>query len=64
MEVGGRSDVFNASSCLESANLVIALAGVSSLLFASGCGFLSVAATCGSEPGHEVRQGYPLNLSI
>ena len=36
--VGSRSDVFNASICLESANLVIALAGVSSRLFASSWG--------------------------
>ena len=39
--VGGRSDVFNALTCLESANLVIALAGVSSSLFASSWGRFS-----------------------
>ena len=41
LKVGGRSDVFNASTCLESANLVIALAGVSSSLFASSWGRFS-----------------------
>jgi hypothetical protein len=41
---GGRSDVFNASICLESANLVIALAGVSSMLFASSWGRFFLAA--------------------
>ena len=61
---GGRSDAFNASICLESANLVIALAGVSSMLFASSWGRCSFLAAFGSEPRHEVRQGYPLNLSI
>ena len=39
--VSGSSDVFNASICLESANLVIALAGVSSSLFASSWGRFS-----------------------
>ena len=42
--VGSRSDVFNTSTCLESANLVIALAGVSSTLFASGRGLFFIAA--------------------
>jgi hypothetical protein len=36
--------VFNASTCLESANLVIALAGVSSMLFASSWGRFFLAA--------------------
>ena len=44
LRAGGRSDVFNASTCLESANLVIALAGVSSMLFASSWGRFFLAA--------------------
>ena len=35
LNVGGRSDVFNALICLESANLVITLTGVSTKLFVS-----------------------------
>ena len=36
VNAGGRSDVFNALTCLESTNLVITLTGVSTMLFASG----------------------------
>ena len=64
LKAGGRSDVFNASTCLVSANLVIALAGVFINAVCLKLGLSLIRCLPDSEPRHEVRQGYPLNLSI
>ena len=46
-KVGGRSDVFSASTCLVSANVLIAIARVSSMLFVSR-GVWSLFSCCHS----------------